>query len=94
VVIPFQSPPGVSYCRGLSSTNLLIEHGFFLVVSVQGHMLARQALFHLSHISSPFVLGIFQIGSQIYAQAGLYRHLPIYSSSVTGMTGMHHNAQL
>jgi hypothetical protein len=41
-----------------------------------------------------FVLVIFQIGSHIYAWAGLNHHSPIYASSVDGVTGVPHHGQL
>jgi hypothetical protein len=35
------------------------------------HTLARQAHYHLSHTLALFALGVFQIGSLIFARAGL-----------------------
>jgi hypothetical protein len=53
-----------------------------------------QALYHLSHILSPFCLLFFQIGSCISAQASLDWDPPTYASHVAGMTGMHQHTQL
>jgi hypothetical protein len=50
---------------------------------------ARQPLYDLSHTSGLFALGIFQIGSQIYAQTGLNHHL-LFTLPVN----RHHHTQL
>jgi hypothetical protein len=41
-----------------------------------------------------FALVIFQVGSCVFARAGLDHDPPTYVSCVTGMTGIHHHAQL
>jgi hypothetical protein len=55
-------------------------------------MLARQILYHLSHIPSPFGLVILGMGPHIYAGGGLDSDPAIYASCIAGMTGMHHCA--
>jgi hypothetical protein len=45
-------------------------------VGTQGLTLARQALYPLSHTSCPFCF-IFELGSCIYAQAGLNHDYPV-----------------
>jgi hypothetical protein len=57
-------------------------------------VLPRQALYHVSHTPALFALGIFQIGSPIYAQAGLDRDSPTSASCVAGVTGTCHHAQV
>jgi hypothetical protein len=55
-------------------------------------MLARQALYHLSHTSSPFIaLVIFQVGSFVFAH-GWPQTVILLSMAfcVTGITGMSH----
>jgi hypothetical protein len=42
------------------------------VILMQGFVLAKQALYHLCHTSSPFCSGYFGDGvSELFAQAGL-----------------------
>jgi hypothetical protein len=41
---------------------------------------------HLSHVPSPFTLGIFQIRFCFYAWAGQDHSLPPYTSLIAGMT--------
>jgi hypothetical protein len=52
--------------------------------------LARQ----VSHTPALFALVNFWLGSHFYVQASLNHDSPIYTSYVTGMTGMLHHAQL
>jgi hypothetical protein len=52
-------------------------------------VLAKQAT--LPNLS-PFALVIFEIGSRVYAQAGLDHNPPIYASRIAEMTSMHHHA--
>jgi hypothetical protein len=58
----------------------------------QGLVVARQVPYHLSDTPSPFCfLVIFQVGSLIYAQAGLNWDLPIFTFIIAGITvGNHH----
>jgi hypothetical protein len=55
-------------------------------------MLALQALYHLSHPFSSFCFSYFQIGSLIFAWAGLDSSPPIYTFQVPEMTGIYHHA--
>jgi hypothetical protein len=58
----------------------------------QGFALARQALHHLRHTSSPFCS---EDGASFFAQAGLKPQSSyLKPPSLTGMTGMHHQAQI
>jgi hypothetical protein len=41
-----------------------------------------------------FALVVFQIGSRIFAQAGLDHDPSVYVSHVAGITGSHHHIQL
>jgi hypothetical protein len=41
---------------------------FFFFLMVLGFELARQALYHLSHVSGPFALVILEIGSPFIPQ--------------------------
>jgi hypothetical protein len=55
--------------------------------TTEGLILVRQVLYNLSHVSSPFVLVIFQTAFCFYAQASLDYDPPIYVSHSAGMTG-------
>jgi hypothetical protein len=59
---------------------------------IQGLVLARQALYHLSYPPpEPFcVLVIFEIGYHVYTLADLEGDSPIYDSFIAGMPGAHH----
>jgi hypothetical protein len=59
----------------------------------QGLALARQALCHLSHAPNTFCfLGIFWIGSYVYALTGL-NHYPIFAFWGVRMIDAHHQTQ-
>jgi hypothetical protein len=60
----------------------------------QGFVLARQELCYLSHVSAPFGLVIFWVGSCFFALAILDYYLPVYSCHVAEMTAVCHHAQL
>jgi hypothetical protein len=53
-----------------------------------------QALYNLSQMSSPFALGVFWVGSHIYAWANLDCGPPTYVSLVAEITGAHHHTHL
>jgi hypothetical protein len=59
-----------------------------------GLLLARQALYNLSHPSGIFALVVFWIESCIYAWTYLDCVPPIYASHIAGMSGMYHHSQL
>jgi hypothetical protein len=48
----------------------------------------------LRNMKSLFTLGIFGIGSHVYAQAGLNHNLSIAASCIAGVTGVYHHVQL
>jgi hypothetical protein len=59
-----------------------------------GPWLARQVLYRGSHTPALFALVTFQIGSCIYALAGLDCDPPISASLITGVIGICHSAQV
>jgi hypothetical protein len=66
----------------------------YFVFGTQGIALARQMLYTWTTPPTLFASGIFQIGSNIYAQAGLDCDPPIFASHIAGITGTHHHTQL
>jgi hypothetical protein len=88
-----------SYVTSIFIANLWDGHDsfFFLLVLcfwIQGLTLPRLVLYHLSYILAPFALDIFEIGSCIFAWAGLDCNPPAYVSHIAWMTGTYHHTCL
>jgi hypothetical protein len=59
------------------------------------HGWSRQKFYYLSNAPKPcFALVICQIGSRVFAQAGLGHDPPNYASHEAGMTGVYHHTKL
>jgi hypothetical protein len=70
-------------------------HWTLLCTGVQGLALARQALYHLSRVSRPFLIYLF-FGSNLvlFYRASFIQFPPTYASDIARITDMHKHTQL